>query len=70
MSLELATWIVRIAACYLAVGLAFALPFVLRWSSRLDPVAEHGTTGFRLLIVPGAVLLWPLLGLRLLRGRP
>lgn len=68
LSLWLAIWIVRLAALYLGVGVLFALPFALRWSSRLDPVAEHGTPGFRLLIIPGAILLWPLLLLRVLRS--
>lgn len=63
-----ATWIIGIAALYLAVGAAFALPFAFRWSGRLDPVASHGTIGFRLLIIPGAILLWPLLLIRLRRS--
>jgi hypothetical protein len=67
-SLTLATWIVRAAGCYLAAGILFAIPFAWRWSGRLDPVAAHGTAGFRLLVLPGAVLLWPLLLRRLLRA--
>jgi hypothetical protein len=63
-----ASWILGIAALYLAVGTAFALPFAFRWSGRLDPVAAHGTIGFRLLIIPGAMLLWPLLLIRLRRS--
>ncbi|HKP28458.1 MAG TPA: hypothetical protein VJU15_03610 [Gemmatimonadales bacterium] len=56
---------------YLLVGLVFALPFAWRWSGRLDPVAANGTPGFRLLMLPAAILLWPWLALRLLRdGRP
>ena len=52
---------------YVLVGFLFAIPFAWRWSARLDPVAAIGTLGFRLLIVPGAVLLWPWLALKLLR---
>jgi hypothetical protein len=69
LTLAAATWIVRIAAGYLAAGALFAVPFARRWSGRLDPVAAHGTPGFRLLIVPGAILLWPLLLLRVIRGQ-
>ena len=36
-------------------------------TNRLDEVAAHGTPGFRGLIVPGSVLLWPALLLRLVR---
>ncbi len=68
LTLTTAIWLTRFAASYLLIGVGFAVPFLLRWAGRLDPVAAHGTRGFRLLILPGAVLLWPLLALRLLRG--
>ncbi len=54
---------------YLALGLAFGVPFVWRGVERLDPAARGGTLGFRLLILPGCAALWPWLALRLLRGR-
>lgn len=63
----LAWWFVRATGVYLAIGTLFALPFVLRWVGRLDPVAGRGTWGFRVLVFPGAVALWPWL-LRLLVG--
>lgn len=69
MSHEAAKLLVATAAAYLALGLAFAVPFSLRWAGRLDPVARSGSAGFRLLILPGAMLLWPLLLLKLLRAR-
>jgi hypothetical protein len=64
----LATWLVRLAVFYLAIGVAFAVPFAARWVNRLDDVAAHGTPGFRLLLIPGATLLWPLLIPRLFRA--
>jgi hypothetical protein len=64
----LATWVVRLTGWYLAAGLLFAIGFSWRWAGRLDPVAAHGTWGFRLLAIPGAVALWPLLASRLLRA--
>jgi hypothetical protein len=57
------------AGAYLALGLLFAVPFAARWAGRLDPAARLGSRGFRLLIVPGAMLLWPLLLHRLLKTR-
>lgn len=68
LPLATATWLVHLALGYLLIGAGFSVPFALRWAGRLDPVAAHGTRGFRLLILPGVVLLWPLLALRLLRG--
>lgn len=68
LSLPLADWLVRLVLAYLVIGALFAVPFAARWVARLDPVAAHGTIGFRLLILPGATLLWPLLVYRLLAG--
>lgn len=49
------------AGIYLAVGLVFGVAFVLVGAARIDPAAQHGSWGFRLLILPGSALLWPLL---------
>ncbi len=65
----LARLLVFTAAGYLAIGGVFAIPFALRWAGRLDSAAKAGTWGFRALIVPGAVLLWPLLVARLRTAR-
>jgi len=56
-------------AVYLACGLVFAIPFVLMGAKRIDPHAVHGSWGFRLLIIPGAMALWPLLLRRWASGR-
>jgi len=53
--------IVVASGAYAALGVLFALAFVTRGVQRVDPAAKTGTLGFRLLIVPGAVALWPLL---------
>lgn len=64
MSESLARIVVWIAAAYLGGGLLFALPFVLHGVERIDPVAREGTWGFRVIIVPGVMLCWPLLAHR------
>ena len=56
---ELVPALVMIAGLYLALGVVFAVPFVLKGVNRLDPAARGGTLGFRVLILPGCVLLWP-----------
>ena len=55
---------------YLAGGFLFAVPFVLLGVNKIDPHAAHGTWGFRLLILPGAAVFWPLLLRRWLTGVP
>lgn len=64
----IATLFLTVFGCYLACGLIFALPFVVLGVGRLDPHATHGSWGFRLLILPGTILLWPLLAKRWLQG--
>ena len=64
-----ARFLVLAAAGYLALGVLFAVPFAAGWVGRLDPAAKAGTWGFRVLILPGAVLLWPLLAARLRAAR-
>lgn len=68
MSVEAATWIVRLCGIYLAIGLLLAIPFVVRGVGRIDPVARRGSRGFRLLILPGCIALWPLLMKRWMSG--
>lgn len=55
------TAVLVLVAGYALVGLLFALPFLLRGAGRVDPAAREGSRGFRLLILPGTVALWPIL---------
>ncbi|MFI5317241.1 MAG: hypothetical protein ACHQ6T_16190 [Myxococcota bacterium] len=55
-------------SCYAAIGGLFALAFAAFGVDRIDPGARGAGVGFRLLIVPGATALWPLLLRRWLRG--
>lgn len=63
-----ALWVVRAVAGYVAAGLLFAIPFLWRGVGRIDPVAEKGTLGLRLLILPGVTAFWPVLLLRWISG--
>ena len=64
----IATAFLIILGIYLACGLVFALPFALVGVKQIDPHAAHGSWGFRLLIVPGTMALWPMLLQRWLTG--
>ena len=63
-----AEWFVRLLTLYAALGVAFGIPFVLAGVQRIDPVAKGAGAGFRLIILPGVVALWPALLLRWLGG--
>ncbi len=70
MSGEMAAgWVVWGAGAYLALGVVFALLFLLRGVERLDPAVRGSSVGFRLVVLPGVVTLWPLLLWRWARGR-
>ncbi len=69
-AIQTASTIVLLTAAYLAVGAGCAAWLAFRGAGRLDPAAGHGTWGFRLLIVPGAALLWPAIVWRVSRGGP
>jgi len=68
MFVELIQALVLAFEVYAVVGMLFAVAFVARGARAIDRVAEDGTLGFRLLILPGAAALWPLLLVRWLRA--
>ena len=68
MNIHAATLVVDLVAIYVGLGLLFAVPFVLWGAGRVDPVARESSWGFRLVVVPGVVALWPLLAKRWLFG--
>ena len=71
MTLATAELLVHLVESYAAAGALFGVLFLWRWVGRLDPAALHATWGFRMLVFPGVVLLWPLFAVRLLRpARP
>lgn len=55
-------------ALYCTAGICFAIPFTILGVGKIDPHATHGSWGFRLLIIPGAMALWPFLLKRLVNG--
>jgi hypothetical protein len=57
-----------LSGTYLAGGLVFTVPFVLSGVKRIDPHAASGSWGFRLFIIPGTLVFWPLLLRRWMRG--
>ena len=50
-----------IAGVYLFAGLVFAIPFVLKGVNKIDEGAHGSKWGFRIIIIPGTMVFWPLL---------
>ena len=67
MTLATAQLLVNALGAYAAVGTLFGVLFLWRWVGRLDPAAAHATWGFRVLVLPGVVIFWPLFATRLAR---
>lgn len=59
--MNIVTIILLIAAVYLIAGLVFAIAFVTKGVSQIDEAAEESGWGFRLIIVPGTIVFWPIL---------
>ena len=66
---EIAAWVVRAAGIYAAVGGLVATYLLARGLRRIDPAAAAAGVGFKLLVLPGLVALWPYFALLLARGR-
>ena len=50
-----------IAAICLLVGVLFVIPFLMKGLNRIDEGAHGSTIGFKIIIIPGVIVLWPLL---------
>ncbi len=53
-------WILWLLLAYLAVGVAVGIPFVARGVDRVDHAAHGASRWVRLLLLPGAAALWPI----------
>ena len=53
---------------YLVLGLAFAIAFVIKGARVIDENAQGTGIIFRIMILPGSVLLWPYLLLRWIKS--
>jgi hypothetical protein len=48
-------------ALYLLCGFLFAIVFLIKGVSKIDEGAHGGSIGFRIIIIPGTMVFWPLL---------
>lgn len=71
--MAVANLLITLVGAYVAMGVMFAIAFVARGITRVDPGAKGSTTGFKVIVFPGTVALWPLLLARWVaswRGHP
>ena len=66
---SIAAMLLSALALYIAVGVATGLAFVLFGVTRVFPHPISVTIGARILLLPGASLLWPLVLRRWLQSR-
>lgn len=69
MDLAVAERLVFCFWTYLATGLSVAPGVVFLLGTRIDPGLARSGIGAKLIVLPGACLLWPLIVARALRGR-
>jgi hypothetical protein len=53
--------ILIIALFYLLLGVLFVVPFLIKGLTKVDEEALGGTFGFKIIIIPGVIVFWPVL---------
>lgn len=77
MAISIAQFLVNAIKLYALAGVIFSVPFLLFGIQRIDPGAKWHSgfwgildgIGFRILIIPGLCVFWPLFVVRLIRGK-
>jgi hypothetical protein len=64
------TILFSILGIYLAAGLLFAVIFLIKGIERVDASAHGATWGFKLIIIPGIMALWPVLLNKWIKAKP
>ena len=57
-----------IAAIYLALGVFFVIPFLMKGLNKVDEGAQGSTIGFKIIIIPGVIAFWPVLLSKWMKG--
>lgn len=59
--------VVIVAGLYLLAGAVFAIFFLTKGIAKMDTAAHDSGWGFRLIILPGTIALWPVLFKKLMK---
>ena len=65
----IAELLINVVRGYAIAGLIFSIPFVIFGIHRVDPTVRGWNVLFRLLILPGLCIFWPLFAVRLVKGK-
>ena len=57
-----------IAAVYLALGVVFVISFLMKGLTKVDEGAHGSTMGFKIIIIPGVIVFWPVLLSKWMKG--
>jgi len=60
--------LLAILGIYLVIGFIFGIAFAFAGVKKIDPSAAEAGIGFKLIIIPGAAIFWPLLAKRWASG--
>ncbi|HTE30868.1 MAG TPA: hypothetical protein VK666_10880 [Chryseolinea sp.] len=53
--------IIYLTYAYLISGLIFSIPFLSSWIKAVDESAHESSWAFKLIILPGCIIFWPVL---------
>ena len=53
---------------YLLLGVCFLIPFLVKGITKVDEDAHGSTIGFKIIIIPGVIVFWPLLLSKWMKG--
>jgi hypothetical protein len=61
--------ILMIVALYFFAGILFAIFFSIKGIQKVDPSTHGSGLGFRIIIIPGVVTLWPVLLIKWIKAK-
>ena len=61
MEVTIIQWVFTGIGIYLICGIIFSLAFISKGLKAIDEGAQGAGLGFRLIIIPGCMVFWPLL---------
>ena len=61
--------ILIVVGIYLLLGGLFVIPFLMKGLAKIDERANGSTIGFKIIIIPGVIVFWPVLLSKWMKNR-